>query len=86
MLPLPISPIRTAEPPIANRISFTDSKTSGLPPTIMDIVPSMALGSPPLTGASSISTSFSAAALYIFFATTGDMELMSIMMLPGLTV
>ena len=41
-----------------SRIGFTFSKTSALPPTMIASVPSMALGSPPETGASSISTPF----------------------------
>ena len=54
-LPAPMSPQRTALAPIFSSTSFTLSKTASLPPTMMASVPSMALGSPPETGASSIS-------------------------------
>src|SRR5690348_12088082 len=47
------------------------------PPTMIASVPSMALGSPPLTGASRNSTPLAAQAAPTFCATTGLMELMS---------
>ena len=83
VLPAPTSPQRTTEAPMAARISLHLSKTSCLPPTMKERVPSMALGSPPETGASSISTPFSARAAAISFEATGLMELQSIKTLPG---
>ena len=47
-------------------------------------VPSIAFGSPPLTGASSISTPFSASFAAISRLTSGAIELMSMTMAPGL--
>ena len=44
---------------------------------MIDIVPSMALGSPPLTGASSFSTPFPATMAQSFLEMTGEIELMS---------
>ena len=48
-----------------------------------DRVPSMALGSPPETGASSISMFFLASSAAISLEATGLMELMSIKVVPG---
>ena len=86
VLPLPMSPTRVTASPMALNTSSTESNTSFFPPTMIDIVPSMALGSPPLTGASSISTPFCATISQSFFETTGEMELMSMNMEPGRTV
>ena len=47
----PTSPQRTTEPPMVSSRGLSLSKTSCLPPTMKDRVPSMALGSPPDTGA-----------------------------------
>ncbi|MNP45901.1 hypothetical protein D3C76_1398620 [compost metagenome] len=63
---------------------YHSSNTAFLPPTITDRVPSMALGSPPLTGASSISTSFLANSPQISRLTSGEMELISRTASPGL--
>ena len=51
---------------------------------MMDKVPSMALGSPPLTGASIIFTPLAAQAFSISCEASGAMELMSIRMVPAL--
>ncbi len=59
------------------------SNTSCLPPTIKERVPSMALGSPPETGESSISTPLLASSAAIFLAFTGLMELISMKVEPG---
>ena len=51
--PAPISPHSTALP-IASKIGFASAKSLSVPPTMIASVPSIAFGSPPLTGASSI--------------------------------
>ena len=83
VLPAPTSPQRTTEAPMAPRMSLYWSKTSCLPPTMKERVPSMALGSPPETGASSISMPRLASSAAISLEATGLMELMSMNTLPG---
>ena len=80
--PAPMSPVRTMFPPITCISAKFLSKTSCLPPTMMASVPAIAPGSPPLTGASSISTPFSAQVAAIRWDTKGAMELMSIITEP----
>ncbi|CAI8278276.1 MAG: Uncharacterised protein [Chloroflexota bacterium] len=63
-------------------ISKQQSNTPCLPPTIIDRVPSIAPGSPPLTGASNISTPFFSHSAAIFCETSGAIELISITILP----
>ena len=58
------------------------SKTACLPPTMMARVPSMAFGSPPLTGASRKSTPLASQAAAIFCEVPGAIELMSMMVSP----
>ncbi len=82
VFPLPRSPQRTAEAPITKSISLYFSKTFSLPPTMIAMVPSTAFGSPPLTGASSISMPFSARAFPTSWDTRGAIELMSISVFP----
>ena len=65
------------------RIGTTLSKACWSPPTMMASVPSMAFGSPPLTGASTKPTLFAAQAAAIFCETSGLMELMSTTMRAG---
>ena len=60
------------------------SKLSFFPPIITEMVPSMAFGSPPLTGASISSMPFLASSAPIAFVSTGSMELMSMTMVPSL--
>ena len=84
-LPAPMSPQRTALAPIFSKTSFTFSKTASLPPTMIASVPSMALGSPPETGASSISIPFLASSAATSRLARGAMELMSTSTLPGFT-
>ena len=83
VLPAPTSPQRTTEAPMADRIGLQALKVSSSPPTIKDSVPSMAFGSPPETGASSILTPFSARAAAISLLATGLMELQSIKVAPA---
>jgi len=59
------------------------SNTSFFPPTMTESVPSTAFGSPPLTGASSISIPFSASRAAISRLARGAIELMSMTVLPG---
>ena len=77
MLPAPISPTWTTALPMAARIGWTSSNTARSPPTMIDSVPSIAFGSPPLTGASSMLTPFSASASETSRAASGAIELMS---------
>ncbi len=77
-LPAPMSPVRTAEPDMALSTGWQRSNTAWGPPTITDKVPSMALGCPPLTGASSMSTPIPASLAESSRLTRGAMELMSI--------
>ena len=60
------------------------SKSALLPPTMIESVPSIALGSPPLTGASSIRIFFSASLAATSRLTSGAIELMSMRIEPGL--
>ena len=68
--------------PIASRTGLNFSKTSFLPPTIKLKVPSIALGSPPLTGASSISIPYFASPSEISRLAIGLIEDMSINVAP----
>ena len=67
---------------MVSSMSLHLSKTACLPPTMKLRVPSMALGSPPETGASSISMPFSASLAAISLLTTGLMELQSTKICP----
>ena len=62
------------------------SNVSFFPPTITESVPSIAFGSPPLTGASISSIPFSASSAPIFLDSTGSIELISITTVPGFAV
>ena len=81
-LPAPTGPVRMALDPMAWNSGRTLSKVSCLPPAMMASVPSMALGSPPLTGASRKSTPLASHAAPTFCATRGLIELMSTRMDP----
>ena len=83
MFPAPTSPVSTTDPAIVFMRSWHLSKISFLPPTITERVPSMAFGSPPLTGASSSSTPFSASRAAISRLTSGAIELISMTIIPG---
>ena len=65
------------------RIGRYSSKSARLPPTMIERVASIALGSPPLTGASSIRIFLAASAAATSRLTRGAMELMSIRIEPG---
>ncbi len=65
-------------------ISLTLLKVSSGPPVMIASVPSFAFGSPPLTGASSITTSFLRSSSASSLETEGAIELMSITIDPGL--
>ena len=82
MLPAPTSPTRvTVEAMVLSRSSYL-AKTSSLPPTMTAMVPSMALGSPPETGASRNSTPISSRRFAKSRLASGAMELMSMTHLP----
>lgn len=84
-LPLPISPTRVTEDPMTARISFTCSNAVSGPPTMTASVPSIALGSPPLAGASSMAMPRAAKAAAISRLPSGAIELMSSNTAPGRT-
>ena len=81
--PAPMSPTRTTEDPIFSRMGLTVSKAFASPPTMTASVPSMALGSPPETGASSMTMPFSLTAVQISCAAPGAIELMSTRIVPA---
>ena len=64
-------------------LGFALLNASSFPPTMMAIVPSMALGSPPETGASSMVTPFVASFSSSSIETAGAIELISIKINPG---
>ena len=76
-LPAPTSPTRVTEAAMDLSTGATASKSAALPPAMTVSVPSMALGSPPLTGASRKRTPFSANAAAISRLARGAIELMS---------
>lgn len=68
---------------MVSKTGLNRSNNSCGPPTMKDRVPSMALGSPPDTGASSIPTPLWASCAAISREAVGSMELMSMNTLPG---
>src|SRR5437867_3019057 len=70
-LPAPTGPVSSTLDPIDLRIPSTFPKVLASPPHMMASVPSMALGSPPLTGASINSISLAAQAAPTFCETIG---------------
>ena len=71
--------------PIASKMGRARSNASGVPPTMIERVASIAPFSPPLTGASSVATPFTAKASAIARVGPGSIELMSITSAPPAT-
>ena len=81
--PAPTGPVRVTVEPIFRSRGSTLSNASRLPPTMMASVPSMAFGSPPLTGASRNPTPLAAQAAPTFWETIGLIELISTSVAPA---
>src|SRR3712207_3397485 len=75
--PAPVGPTWFTVAPITSKSGLARSKSSSLPPTMMESVPSMAPTSPPLTGASSMEAPRSLTFAASSSVTTGEMVLMS---------
>src|SRR5215203_3073303 len=83
--PVPTDPTWVTVFPMTSKSGSTRSKSSSLPPTMMERVPSMAPTSPPLTGASSIEAPRSWALSANSSVTTGEIVLISTTRAPSLT-
>src|ERR1035438_3964786 len=81
-LPAPTGPVSVTLDPMLFSTGAIFSNNAASPPTMMASVPSTALGSPPLTGASRKPTPFAAQAAPTFWETIGLMELMSTTTVP----
>src|SRR5919112_790897 len=83
--PVPTGPTWVTVLPMTSKSGGARPKSSSLPPTMMESVPSMAPTSPPLTGASSIEAPRSSASPASSSVTTGEIVLMSTIRAPSLT-
>src|SRR5829696_2179637 len=83
--PVPTGPTWVTVPPMTSKRGSARSKSSSLPPAIIESVPSMAPTSPPLTGASSIDAPCALACSASSAVTTGEIVLMSTIKAPSST-
>ena len=81
--PAPLGPTSTMLLPSASNTGVARANASSVPPTMIESAASIAPFSPPLTGASSIATSFAANASAITRVGPGSIELMSTTSDPG---